>query len=130
MQGVKGTRTGLRLIAIAGAVALATVLPAAAGAGVPVGTITTFTDPSMSLPYGIAGGSDGALWFTNDVGNTIGRISMSGDVTSYSDPEFMRPDLYYADPRFLFDYCKRKLSRHVALLHDYGLYEFTVLVRQ
>ena len=50
-------------------------------------------------------------------------------LTSYSDPERMRPDLYYPDPCRLFDHCKRRHSRHVALLHDYGLYEFTILVR-
>ncbi len=51
-------------------------------------------------------------------------------LTSYSDPERMRADLYYADPCALFDRCKRRYSRHVALLHDYGLYEFTILVRK
>lgn len=51
-------------------------------------------------------------------------------LTSYSDPEKMRDYLYYADPCVLFDHCKRRYSRHVALLHDYGLYEFTVLVRK
>jgi SAM-dependent methyltransferase len=51
-------------------------------------------------------------------------------LTSYSDPDRMRPDLYYADPRAIFDHCKRKYSRWVALLHDYGLYEFTILVRK
>lgn len=50
-------------------------------------------------------------------------------LTSYSDPEHMRPDLYYGDPRFFFDHCKRNHSRQVALLHDYGLYEFTMIVR-
>jgi SAM-dependent methyltransferase len=50
-------------------------------------------------------------------------------LTSYSDPELMRPDLYYPDPGFVFDHCKRRYSRHVALLHDYGLWEFTVRVR-
>lgn len=50
-------------------------------------------------------------------------------LTSYSDPERMRADLYYGDPCFFFDYCKRKYSRWVSLLHDYGLYEFTILVR-
>lgn len=50
-------------------------------------------------------------------------------LTSYADPSLMRPDLYYADPRFYLDHCKRRFSRHVALLHDYGLYEFTVIVR-
>lgn len=50
-------------------------------------------------------------------------------LTKYSDREFMRSDLYYADPCFLFDYCKKKFSRHISLLHDYGLYEFTIIVR-
>jgi SAM-dependent methyltransferase len=48
----------------------------------------------------------------------------------YSDPERRRSDLYYADPRELFDYCKRRFSRQVALLHDYPLFEFTIAVRK
>lgn len=51
-------------------------------------------------------------------------------LTSYSDAEKMRPDLYYGDPCFFFDHCKRTHSKNVALLHDYGLYEFTILVRK
>ena len=51
-------------------------------------------------------------------------------LTKYSDPEKMRPDLYYADPCFLFDYCKTHFSRNVALLHDYTVYDFTLLVRK
>lgn len=51
-------------------------------------------------------------------------------LTSYSDADRMRPDLYYADPCYWFDQCKRRYSRHVALLHDYGLYEFTLIVRK
>jgi hypothetical protein len=50
-------------------------------------------------------------------------------LTSYSDPDRQRPDLYYADPLALFDHCKRRYSRFVALLHDYPLWEFTILVR-
>lgn len=50
-------------------------------------------------------------------------------LTSYSDADKMRDDLYYGDPRFFFDHCKREYSRNVALLHDYGLYEFTTVVR-
>jgi len=50
-------------------------------------------------------------------------------LTKYSDKEYMRSDLYYADPLFLFDYCKMNFSRNVALLHDYELYDFTILVR-
>lgn len=51
-------------------------------------------------------------------------------LTSYSDAEKMRDYLYYADPLALFDRCKRRYARDVALLHDYGLYEFTILVRK
>lgn len=51
-------------------------------------------------------------------------------LTSYSEPEKMRTDLYYADPLAWFDRCKRRYSRHVALLHDYGLWEFTIVVRK
>ena len=51
-------------------------------------------------------------------------------LTRYSDVEKRRPDLYYADPLELFDYCKRTYSRFVTLLHDYPLYEFTILVRR
>jgi hypothetical protein len=50
-------------------------------------------------------------------------------LTLYSDAEKMRPDLYYGDPTFFFDHCKRNYSRNVALLHDYELYDFTILVR-
>ena len=51
-------------------------------------------------------------------------------LTKYSEKEYMRDNLYYADPLFIFDYCKRNFSKQVALLHDYGLYEFTILVKK
>ncbi len=51
-------------------------------------------------------------------------------LTSYSDADKMRDYLYYADPCVLFDLCKRRYSKNVALFHDYGLYEFTILVRK
>lgn len=51
-------------------------------------------------------------------------------LTGYADPDRMRPDLYYADPLFIFDYCKRNFARNVALLHDYKIYDFTILVRK
>jgi SAM-dependent methyltransferase len=50
-------------------------------------------------------------------------------LTSWSDPERMREDLYYPDPAEVFSRCKRRYARNVALLHDYGLWEFTILVR-
>jgi SAM-dependent methyltransferase len=64
---------------------------------------------------------------------TLARLSRRGFafnmLTSYSDFDKMRPDLYYGDPRVFFDHCKRRYARNVALLHDYGLYEFTMIVR-
>ena len=53
-------------------------------------------------------------------------------LTRYSDADRMaeRPDLFYGDPLFFFDFCKLNFSRNVALLHDYGLYDFTILVRK
>ena len=53
-------------------------------------------------------------------------------LTKYSDADRMaqRPDLFYGDPLFFFDLCKLNFSRNVALLHDYGLYDFTILVRK
>ncbi len=51
-------------------------------------------------------------------------------LTKYSDKERMQQELYYADPGFLFDYCKTHFSRNVALLHDYDEYDFTILVRK
>jgi len=66
--------------------------------------------------------------------NTFDDLSNKGFafniLTSYSDVEFRRPDLYYADALVLFDYCKRTISKYVTLLHDYPLFEFTILVRK
>ncbi len=63
--------------------------------------------------------------------NRISERGFSSNfLTKYSDADKMRPDLYYADPGFLFDYCKRNFSKDVALLHDYRLYDFTIIVRK
>lgn len=51
-------------------------------------------------------------------------------LTKYSDEDHKKDYLYYADPLFLFDYCKTKFSRNVALFHDYQLYDFTIVVRK
>jgi hypothetical protein len=42
----------------------------------------------------------------------------------------MKPELYYADPLFMFDHCKKKFSKNVALLHDYEEFDFTIIVRK
>jgi SAM-dependent methyltransferase len=63
--------------------------------------------------------------------NQLSRRGFASNfLTKYSDAEKMRTDLYYADPLFLFDYCKRNFSKNVALLHDYRLYDFTLVIRK
>jgi len=47
-----------------------------------------------------------------------------------SDPDRRRADLYYADPVSMLATCITRFGRHIALLQDYGLWEFTLLVRQ
>lgn len=99
--------------------------------------------PDVVTDYGIASGifnvrlgRSNTEWqtYVEQTLETLDRASRKGFafncLTSYSDTDRMRPDLYYADPCRLFDLCKRRYSRHVALLHDYGLYEFTLLVRK
>jgi hypothetical protein len=51
-------------------------------------------------------------------------------LTSYSDKDKKKDELYYADPCRYFDICKLRYSRNVALLHDYTLYDFTIIVRK
>ncbi len=99
--------------------------------------------PDAVGDYGIASGifnvrlgRTDAEWqaYVESTLDELDRTSRSGFafncLTSYSDADRMRPDLYYADPCRLFDLCKRRYARNVALNHDYGLYEFTILVRK
>lgn len=99
--------------------------------------------PDCVNDYGIASGIFNVrLGRTDDewqtyLGRTLDELDRTSRMgfsfnclTSYSDIDRMRPDLYYADPCRLFDLCKRRYSRNVALIHDYGLYEFTILVRK
>lgn len=99
--------------------------------------------PDEIADYGVASGifnvrleRSGQEWAayleaTLDVLNETSRAGFAFNcLTSYSDVDKKRDYLYYADPCFLFDFCKRRYSRNVALLHDYGLYEFTILVRK
>ena len=51
-------------------------------------------------------------------------------LTAYSDKDLQLSHLFYADPLYFFDFCKRKYSKNVALLHDYDEYDFTILVRK
>lgn len=51
-------------------------------------------------------------------------------LTSYSDSEKMKAHLHYASPEKIFKRCKQRYSKNVALLHDYDLFEFTILVKK
>ncbi|RON45130.1 SAM-dependent methyltransferase [Pseudomonas frederiksbergensis] len=101
------------------------------------------SEPPRIADYGIASGifnvrlgRTDSEWSTylEGVLDTLDKTSRLGFafncLTAYSDADKMRDYLYYADPCKLFDLCKRRYSRNVALLHDYDLYEFTILVRK
>lgn len=66
--------------------------------------------------------------------NEINKRSIKGFsfnmLTSFSDADYMKEYLYYANPGYIFDLCKRHFSKYVALNHDYPLYEFTIIVRK
>jgi len=101
------------------------------------------TRPEQAVDFAVASGifnvklkADQASWHAYIVetlesmnGFTTRGFSFNC-LTGYSDADRMRGDLYYADPCELFDLCKRRFARNVALLHDYDLYEFTIVVRK
>lgn len=80
--------------------------------------------------------ADEQVWlkYIIDTLDSFDKLSTKGfsfnALTSYSDIEYKKDYLYYADPLFIFDYCKKNFSKNVALLHDYQLYEFTIIVRK
>jgi streptogramin lyase len=88
MVGVQGTirrrgfgprlfRVGLLLVSLVAA------LPATASPAV----VTEFPVPTLnSQPAGITVGPDGALWFTEENGHKIGRITTGGRITEYPIP--------------------------------------------
>lgn len=101
------------------------------------------SEPEQVADYGVSSGifnvrlsrsDDEWRSYVEDTLDVLDRTSRFGFafncLTSYSDADKMRDYLYYANPCVLFDLCKRRYSRNVALLHDYELYEFTILVRK
>jgi SAM-dependent methyltransferase len=99
--------------------------------------------PDQIAEYGIASGIFNVrlkhsenewhdyLTATLDVLDRTSRLGFAFNcLTLYSDEGKKRDYLYYADPCLLFDLCKKRYSKQVALLHDYGLYEFTIIVRK
>jgi SAM-dependent methyltransferase len=68
--------------------------------------------------------------------DTIGALAQASErgfafnvLTRSGDPALRRPDLYYADPAEMLAYCIGRFGPAVAVLQDYGLWEFTVIVR-
>jgi len=118
---------------------------AAARASHPDSTAAVFTADAADLQpatWSVASGIfnvrldyPDATWFEYVMHtlSTLDRLSERGFafnmLTTYSDPRKRRADLYYADPHEVFRQC-RQFSPWVALLHDYRLYEFTVVVRK
>jgi SAM-dependent methyltransferase len=63
--------------------------------------------------------------------NNISEKGFSFNIlTSYSDIQHKKNYLYYADPLYFFDFCKKNFSKNIALMHDYDLYEFTIIVKK
>lgn len=100
-------------------------------------------DQVKSADYTVASGifnvklsTDNKIWldYILSVLEQLNNLSNKGFafncLTAYSDNERMKDYLYYADPLYLFDYCKKNFSRNITLLHDYDLYEFTILIKK
>lgn len=69
------------------------------------------------------------IFSTLDSMNSVSRYGFAFNLLStYVD--YRRPHLFYGSPLEFFDHCKRTYSPRVALLHDYPLYEWTILVRK
>ena len=107
------------------------------------GEFTQALNPSKKWDYILASGvfnvkqdRSNAEWldYILQVLEDFHRMSTKGFafnvLTSYSDLEYMRDYLYYAEPELFFTHCKKQFSRKVALLHDYPLYEFTIVVKK
>lgn len=109
----------------------------------PACEVTTEAATLMPADYAVASGvfnvkqdADDATWqaYVLDGVSHLAALGAKGFafnmLTAYSDADKQRADLYYADPVALFDHCRRTYSRRVAILHDYPLYEFTIVVRR
>jgi SAM-dependent methyltransferase len=85
--------------------------------------------------FNVKGDVPNELWIqyvhrTIDILSHAGRGGFAFNILSMSsDPDRRRPGLYYADAVDMLAHCLSRYGRSVALLQDYGLYEFTVVVR-
>ena len=85
--------------------------------------------------FNAKGGRSDEIWWEHVracIGEMAGKSACSAAfnmLSSYSDKEKQDPSLYYADPCRVFDWCKREITPDVALLHDYGQWDFTIVLR-
>lgn len=106
-------------------------------------TWITQLDSSLKVDYSIASGvfsvklkENEEEWYTYilDTLAVFDKLVQKGFsfncLTSFSDKEYMKENLYYANPMDLFSFCKTNFSRYVALLHDYPIYEFCLLIKK
>lgn len=103
------------------------------------GDATALTPADYTVASGIFNvklGHDEQAWreYVIRTLSALDRLSRAGFafnmLSTCSDPARRRADLFYGDPHEFFDHCKRSFSPRVALLHDYPLYEFTIIVRK
>lgn len=85
--------------------------------------------------FNVRRGADASGW-AHYVETTIDKLARLGRrgfgfnmLSMSSDPERRREDLHYVDPVAMLRTCLDRYGRQIAILQDYGLWEFTVLVR-
>jgi len=99
-------------------------------------------EPTEPADYDIASGImnvkgdvPAADWetYVRDTILLLGRSSRRGFaanmLTMSNDPEKRRSNLHYVEPIEMLQFCLKNFGRSVALMQDYGLYEFTIIVR-
>lgn len=98
-------------------------------------TLQTRADYSfISGIFNVKFESDDEKWeqFIEDTLQNINDNSKKGFafnlLTSYVD--YKEPHLYYADPCKYFNFCKKNFSKNISLIHDYDLWEWTILVKK
>ena len=60
--------------------------------------IASYPSSKIKSPVGIVAGPDGALWFTNNAGNSIGRITTAGVITKFANALVQGPNGIVAGP--------------------------------
>jgi hypothetical protein len=108
----------------------------------PPGRATLIRSASVTLmaDYSFASGifnvrldadEDAWLRYVQDTVRNLAAQSRKGFafnlLTTYCD--YREGHLFYGDPLWWFDWCKREITSQVALLHDYPLFEWTLIGR-